>query len=264
MAGVFKLPRDSAITGFWVNLLGQVLLLFVVVPFLFGFHDRSRPFSVYLSEIRLTKMKPVLKLILLGISCYLFLALSMFLGTLVFRLSQGYAFNMDFFRTAFPLTSELPPNSSGWLFSIPPSLLEEVTFRGIFLALFLRFYNKPKAIFFSALCFGAMHLLNLLNDGPELVWVAAQVVWALILGLFYGYITLKTDSLLPAMLIHYLGNISIYPLTAYIQHNASIPVQALFGITFTLGVIPAVLMWLWARTFTSKWPVNQGPVNTGT
>jgi len=45
------------------------------------------------------------------------------------------------------------------------------------------------------------------------------------LGLFYGYVTLETDSLLPAMLIHYIGNLFVSALNAYIINNASIPVQ---------------------------------------
>lgn len=254
---VFKLPPDSPAIPFWGDFLGKVLLLFVVVPFLLGFHDRSRPYAAYLSEIRLTQVKPVLKLILLGVSCFLLLALSQVAGTLVYRLSQGSAVDLAFYRSAFPIASEFPPQSWGFLFSFPPSILEEIAFRGVILALFLRFYNKPEALLISALSFGAYHLIGLLSPGnnQELVWMAGQVVWASILGLFYGYVTLRTGSLLPSMLVHYLGNISVYPLTAYIQNNASIPVQSLYGITFTLGAIPTILMCLWARVFTSRWPV---------
>jgi membrane protease YdiL (CAAX protease family) len=182
----------------------------------------------------------------------------MIAGTLVYRLSQGGAVDLAFFRSEFPLAAEFPPQSWGFLLSFPPSILEEVAFRGVILALFLRFYNKPKAILISALAFGVYHLLGLLSPGNnrELVWVVGNIVWASILGLFYAYVTLKTGSLLPSMLVHYLGNISVYPLTAYIQHNAPIPVQALYGIIFTLGAIPVVLMYLWTRAFTSRWPLT--------
>jgi membrane protease YdiL (CAAX protease family) len=196
-----------------------------------------------------------LKLLLLGVSCYLLLALSQFASTLVFRLSKDLPINMIFFRSAFPIESEFPPHSMGWLGSAI-SIFEEVAFRGVILALFLRFYDPPKAILFSALGFGAVHALNMLN-GMAPVWVVGQIVSAAIMGLFYGYITFKTGSLLPAMLVHYLGNLFIYPLTAYIQHYASIPLQALLGIISTLGVIPVVLMWLWARFFTSRWLVTR-------
>jgi len=251
----FKLPLDAPVTNFWVMLLGNLLLLFIVVPFVLGFPQRKRPYATYLSEIRLTRVKPVLGLIVLGISCYLILALSQVAGVLVYRLTQGQQIDASFFRSAFILANELPPRSMSWLHSLP-SILEEVAFRGVILALFLRFYNQPKAVLFSALGFGAIHLGNLLSGG-EPVWVAEQAVWAAILGMFYGYVTLKTDSLLPAMIVHYLGNLFVSALNAYVQNNASIPVQAFYGITFTLGVIPVVLMSLWVRVFTSWSTITQ-------
>ena len=101
----------------------------------------------------------------------------------------------------------------------------------------MRFYNEPRVLLISALGFvGAIHVFNLLNR-PEPVWVVSQVVRASILGLFYGYVTLKTGSLLPAMLMHYLGNLFMYPLTAYVQNSAPMPAQALYGIIFSFGVI---------------------------
>ena len=101
-----------------------------------------------------------------------------------------------------------------------------------------------------------MHFLTLV-DGSPLVWTAGMVVWAAILGLFYGYVTIKTGSLLPAILVHYLGNLFISAINAYIQNNASVPVQAVYGIVFTLGIIPTILMILWTRYFTTRWPINQ-------
>ena len=252
---VFKLPLDVTATSFWLMLLSNLLLLFIVVPFVLCFPQRMHPYATYLSEIRLTHVKPVLGLIVLGISCYLILALSQVAGVLVYRLTQGQQIDASFFRSAFILANELPPRSMSWLYSLP-SILEEVAFRGVILAIFLRFYNQPKAVLFSALGFGAIHFGNLLGGG-EPVWVAGQAVWAAILGLFYGYVTLKTDSLLPAMIVHYLGNLFVSALNAYVQNNASIPVQVFYGITFTLGVIPVVLMSLWVRVFTSWSPMTQ-------
>jgi membrane protease YdiL (CAAX protease family) len=251
---VFKLQLDEPATSFWIMLLSNLLLLFIVVPFVLGFSQRLHPYTTYLSDIRLTHVKPVLRLIVLGISCYLILALSQVAGVLIYRLTQGQPIDASFFRSAFILANELPPRSMSWLYSLP-SVLEEVAFRGVILVVFLRFYNQPKAVLYSALGFGAIHLFNILSGGDP-VWVAGQVVWAAILGLFYGYITLKTDSLLPAMLVHYLGNVFVSALNAYIQSNASIPVQVYYGITFTLGVIPVILMSLWVRVFTSWRPMT--------
>jgi membrane protease YdiL (CAAX protease family) len=249
LVAVIKLQQGTQIFGTWVELFGDLLLLFFVVPFIMGFPKRSKPYETYLDEIRLTHMRPLLKLLLLAISCYLILAICTVAGVLIYRAMQGLPINISFMRYSFVLTNELPPHSSSWFYSIP-SVLEEVAFRGVILAMFLRFYNQPKAILFSALGFGVIHLGNMLSGGGS-VWVAGQAVWAAILGLFYGYVTLKTNSLLPAMIVHYLSNLFVSVLNAYIQTNATIPEQVLYGITFTLGAVPVVLMILWVRGFTT-------------
>ena len=247
---IFRLKSGAQIPPPWVTLLTHILTIFVVAPFVLGFPGKSHPYAAYLSEIRLTKFQPLLGLILLGLSCYLIMALSQAAGVLVYRLTQGLPIDGSFLRSSFVLADELPPRSISWLQSTI-SIFEEIFWRGVILALFLRFYDQPKAILFSALGFGLMHTLTLL-EGRPLVWTAGQVVWAAILGLFYGYVTVKTGSLLPAMLVHYLGNLFIAAINAYIQKNASVPVQAAYGVVFTLGILPAVLMILWTRIF-STW-----------
>ncbi len=246
---VFKLTNGAPTASFWLMLLSNLLMLFIIVPFILGFPKRSHPYETYLSEIRLIHVKPLLRLILLGVSCYLILALCTVAGVLIYRLTHGLPVNMSFMRYSFIISKELSPHSMSWLYSLP-SILEEVAFRGVILAMFLRFYNQPKAILFSALGFGAIHLGNMLSGGDP-IWVAGQVIWAVILGLFYGYVTLKTNSLLPAMIVHYLGNLFVSALNAYIQANATIPEQALYGIIFTFGAVPATLMILYARGYTS-------------
>ena len=246
---VFKLTNGAPVTGFWLEILSNLLLLFIIVPFVLGFPKRLHPYETYLSDIRLAHVKPLLRLILLGVSCYLILALSQVAGVLVYRLTHGLPVNMSFLRYSFVLSNELPPHSMNWLYTLP-SILEEVAFRGVILAMFLRFYNQPKAVLFSALGFGVIHLGNMLSGGDP-GWVAGQAVWAAILGLFYGYVTLKTNSLLPAMILHYLSNLFVSALNAYIQTNATIPEQALYGIIFTFGAVPTILMILWVRGYTS-------------
>jgi membrane protease YdiL (CAAX protease family) len=164
---VSKLQQGTQTFSTWVGLLGNLLLLFFVVPFIMGFPKRSKPYETYLDEIRLTHLRPLLKLLLLGISCYLILALCQVAGVLVFRMIHHLPINMSFMRYSFVLTNELPPHSSSWFYSIP-SVLEEVAFRGVILAIFLRFYNQPKAIIFSAVGFGAIHLCTMLFGGDPI------------------------------------------------------------------------------------------------
>jgi membrane protease YdiL (CAAX protease family) len=100
-----------------------------------------------------------------------------------------------------------------------------------------------------------MHLLNLAM-GREFVWVLGQVVWSFTFGLFYGYVFVRTQSLLPSMIVHYLSNVFIGSLTGYLQSRASIEMQALFGVLFSFGIIPVTFMIMWARYYTSRWLPN--------
>ena len=235
----------------WASLLSYILTIFIVAPFVLGFPGKEHNFGNYLSEIRLTKMQPLLGLILLGLSCYLIMALSQAAGVLAYRLMQGLPVDMSFIRSSFVLANELPPHSASWLISLP-SIFEEILWRGVILAAFLRIYDQPKAILYTALCFGLWHIVTLLNGNPVLT--AGNIVWAAILGLFYGYITLRSRSLLPAMMVHYLGNLFVSAINAYIQANASNLSVAVYGVVFTFGIIPTILMILWTRFFTTHWP----------
>jgi len=252
---ILQLKDYTQVPPPWATLLPHIVTIFIVAPFVLGFPGKEQTYGDYLSEIRLTKMQPLLGLILLGLSCYLIMALSQAAGVLVYRLTQGLPVDGNFIHSSFVLANELPPRSPSWLISIP-SFFEEVVWRGVILAAFLRVYDQRKAILFSALCFGLWHILSVI-DGHPLVWTAGEVVSAAIVGLFYGYVTLKTGSLLPAMMVHYLGNLFVSAINAYIQTNASIQAVAVYGIVFTFGIIPTILMILWAHLFTTRWPIMQ-------
>jgi membrane protease YdiL (CAAX protease family) len=81
----------------------------------------------------------------------------------------------------------------------------------------------------------------------------AHALWAAILGLFYGYVVLKSNSLLPAMLVHWLGNTFVYAFTRYIQLNASVTANAIYGVIITMGIVPTMLMILWVRFVVVRW-----------
>jgi len=252
-----SIPQSKVLTQIpvpWEPLLSHILTVFIVAPFVLGFPGKKQTYSDYLSEIRLTKMQPLLGLILLGLSCYLILALSQAAGVLFYRLAQGLPVDESFVRSSFVLANELPPRSASWLISMS-SIPEEFVFRGVILAAFLRFYDQTKAILYSALCFGLWHILYLLA-GIDPVFTIGIVISAAIFGLFYGYVTLKTGSLLPAMIVHYLGNLFVSAINAYIQANASIQALAVYGILFTFGIVPTILMILWTRIFI-RWPTFQ-------
>jgi membrane protease YdiL (CAAX protease family) len=239
LAWILQLEDQTQVQAPWPTLLANLLMVFIVAPFVLGFPGRGHTYREYLSEIRLTKMRPLL-------------GLSQAAGVLVYRLMEGLPVDGSFIRRSFVLANDLPPRSNSWLVSLP-SIPEEAVWRGVVLAAFLRLYDQRKSIIFSALVFGAMHIVSVL-DGLSMIWAVGSVVWAAIIGIFYGYVTLKTDSLLPAMIVHYLGNLFVGTITAYLQASGSTAVVALYGIVFTFGIIPTSLMILWTRFFTTHWP----------
>jgi membrane protease YdiL (CAAX protease family) len=226
-------------------------MLFVIVPFVLRLPKGRRSFGQYLDDIRLSRTQPIIPLLMLALSSWVIMALSQATGTIVFRLFEGKPVTTDFILYVLDITGDLPPESASLLVSFP-SIFEEVAARGVVLTVFLRKYSARTAIVASALGFGLMHLLSLLN-GREPVWVGGQVVWAFILGLMYGHMFTKAGSLLPLMILHYLGNAFIGSLTWYLQETAPIETQVLYIIIFNLGLVPTTLIILWTRYFSARW-----------
>jgi len=249
--GFLELPESQPLVQFVQGTAYHVLTIFVLVPFVLRLPKGKRTFKQYLEDIGLTRFKPFVRLVLLALSCYLLLALSQVTGTLIFRSMERFPITLGFIKQVLDLSGDLPPKSASLLVSIP-SIFEEMTFRGIILAVFLQRYSSRKSIIFSSLAFGLIHALNLLM-GSELIWVIGQVIWAFSIGLFYGYVFVKTQSLLPSMIVHYLGNAFIGSITMYFQNRASVEVQAIYGVLFFFGILPTTLMILWTKFYTSRW-----------
>ena len=261
--GLIGLSDNSPAAQFTQMMTHHILTVFILVPFVLHLPKGKRTFRQYLDDIGLSRVHPFIRLVLLGLSCYAILALSQVAASVIYRLSEGLSINGAFIRQVFDPSRDLPPGSPSLLISFP-SIFEEMVFRGIILTVFLGMYSERKSIIFSSAAFGLWHALNLLN-GADLVWVMGQVVWAFILGLFYGYVFVRTRSLLPLMIVHYLSNVFISSLTGYMQSRASIEMQGLYGIIFSLGIVPTTLMILWTRFFVSRWlPSGQSPVSSET
>ncbi|WP_159429001.1 CPBP family intramembrane glutamic endopeptidase [Tepidibacter formicigenes] len=73
-------------------------------------------------------------------------------------------------------------------------LFEEFIFRGIILKGYLENYSPKKALIISALVFGLAHM-NIY-----------QFITASISGLFYGWLYLKTKSIIPCIFAHSINN----------------------------------------------------------
>ena len=258
--GILGLPEDSPWVQFTQAISYHVLTVFVLAPFVLQLPKGKRGFKQYLEDIGFSQFKPFLRLVILALSCYLLLAFSQVVAVLIYRITEGFPINYRFIRQVLDLSGDLPPKSASLLVSLP-SIFEEIAFRGIVLTVFLQKYSQREAIVFSSFGFGLIHLLNLLL-GREVIWVAGQVLWAFLIGLFYGYVFVRTRSLLPSMIVHYLGNAFIGSLTGYLQSRGSIEVQTLYGVLFSFGILPTTLMILWTRFYTSRWTPLQTRVQS--
>lgn len=253
--GVFGLPQDSEPVKFIQQLIGHALLLLFFAPYVLGLPRGRMPLGKYLGEIGLTTVRPLARLVLLGVTCYIIIMLCQAAGAIVYRLSEGKALDAGFFRSAFDLLHDLPPRSTSLIVSFP-SIFEEAAFRGILLTYALTRFPARKAIPFSAAAFAVVHVLNVLS-GRSPAWVTGQVVWAFVLGIFYGYLFVKTGSLLPNMIVHYLSNVFVGTFNHYVQSAASMKTQALYGVIFTFGIVPTVLMILWVRRVSRRKPFER-------
>lgn len=244
---VLHMEKGSPMTNFLIAFTAYFLIVFIIIPFSYHLPYGKTSYSRYLYSIGFSRVKPLAPLIFLGLSCYLILFISQAFGPLLFRISSGEPVDGVFLLQIFDLRRSLPPLSNSLLENLP-SILEEVFFRGIILSIFLARFGWKTAIYISALTFGLIHMMNFASD-KDLIWVIAQVVWTMILGTFYGYVFVKTRSLLPVILVHYLGKVFVGSITSYLSMNATIDAQAIYGVIFTFGLIPTMLMILWARFY---------------
>ena len=128
----------------------------------------------------------------------------------------------------------LPAGGSALLVSflslcVIPALLEELFFRGALQGL-MRPSGSAAAIFGPALLFALLHL------------DLAQGITAFVCGVFLGWLTERTGSILPGMLLHLVNNTIAFTV-AYLQLYA--PRGAAIGVElFVLLFFPLLALWM--------------------
>lgn len=116
-------------------------------------------------------------------------------------------------------------NMADVLYGISAGFWEETFLRGFLLAGLLLAFSTGKnagikAVIYSALIFGAMHITNLMNPGSSLLGVFQQMVYAAIFGVLFGVLYLHTHTLVYGIIIH-----SVYDFASFM----SAPKGALAG-----------------------------------
>jgi membrane protease YdiL (CAAX protease family) len=206
----------------------MVVLFFIIIPFLLRLPSGTQSLKGYLKEIRLSQTRFFINHIGLGIICSIVILLSAF-GIALFS-----SWNID---TA--LEQILPPTSWSLSYAIVPGIFEEVAFRGLIITCLMTKYKPKTSIVISSLLFGLAHSVNVLF-GQDIIITLAQLGFAFFLGILLAYIVLKTNSLIPAILMHYLldaiGPFFVYPLFE-LEND---PFFTLGAMIIGLGVIPLI------------------------
>lgn len=260
VANGLGVPGEAPYRPLITPTLAHILVLFWITPFVLRLPKGKTTFRQYLDDIRLSHIRPLLPLLILGVSSSLILLLLLSVNSFIYRLVQGYPINITFIRRAIDLQMDLPPQSLSWIVAFP-SIFEEISWRGVMLVLFMKKYSARKSILITALGFGSFHLLNLLG-GVEPDFVIRQVIFGSALGFFYGYLVLRTDSLMPAMLFHFLTNMLIGSFTHFFQRYAPAGTQILYTL-INLPVATLILI-AWVKVFCQHWipkPTNWQPIN---
>ncbi|MEE9378352.1 MAG: type II CAAX endopeptidase family protein [Candidatus Lokiarchaeia archaeon] len=208
-------------------------LVLLIVPFVYKLPKKYDTIQDYLDGIHLTNFRPFSRIIFYTASCYFIFIIFQLIGSLIYG---QYIFD----------TSRILPPQSYWLLNINAGLFEEIMFRGIILTLLLAYYSEKKALYISAVVFGVIHFANLLHEFnyEYFIFTMAQVIWAIGMGLFWGYLVIKTNSLIPSIILHYLSN-ALDSLWLFIP-TPSIEIKLLYMLIFG-KFIPIILSILWIR-----------------
>ena len=129
--------------------------------------------------------------------------------------------------------------------AVLPALIEEFAFRGVVLGA-LRKFGDGFAILVSAALFGLAH------------GNIQQTPFAFILGIVFGYLAVKTNSLLPSILAHFFNNFLVIILQI-VSHNtpqnvSSIVNSLIFLLIFVLGALGLFYILKQDKTFFSIAP----------
>ncbi len=136
------------------------------------------------------------------------------------------------------------PSLSGWsvvpaliVIAVLPAIMEEFLFRGILLSDLRAGTGDIRAIFIVGFCFALFH------GSPE------QTVYQFICGCIFAFLAVRSGSLLPCVLMHFINNALIIILTACGCTDANGNLALAFGWNIALTVLAAIafiggVLWL--------------------
>lgn len=180
----------GTVLGYFLNIFIQVGIIFSLSLFLFSYL-RKQKITTTLKNYGFKKIsvKTILVSFLIGILVYIVTVFIATFFSVVLKL-LGYEGSGSGVISSYPV----------WLLilelfttALLPGFCEEVANRGMLVSSY-KCLGTKKAILLSGLLFGLMHLnIN-------------QFFYATILGFYFGFVALYTDSIFPTMIMHFTNN----------------------------------------------------------
>lgn len=171
-------------------LAGTVVL--AVLPVILGFKRLRDWLPGYL---RIDPKAVLLGLLSFVVFCILAAVVSLSMG--IYRGDLSAAFARPDLRP--------DPDVIGWgyfFLALVPGIWEELAFRGLIQSKLRARFSAPVSILLSATFFGLYHFSNLLTQAPS--QVIGGVIMAFAFGIAWGVMTVRSRSVIPAILSHYL------------------------------------------------------------
>ena len=197
------------------------VLALYLMPYVIGLPNGRKSLQGYSRDIRLLPVTPLGRNILLGL-----LMATLALSTILLASLLTGHFVLDW--------STVP--ALRWVKGLTRGIWEEVFFRGIVLVLFMRLSPPRKAVLVSSFLFAVLHLNPMAIDAG----VILDVTGVFFMGLLFAYMVLKTGSLLPAIVLHYVYDIFVL----FVQNTpgadetlAQVLLQTFLWIALVIGAI---------------------------
>jgi membrane protease YdiL (CAAX protease family) len=208
-------------------------LALYLMPYVIGLPNGRKAFKEYAQDIRLFPLTPLGRNILLGLLMAALTLSSILLASLLTR--------------HFVLDWSLVP-ALRWVKGLTRGVWEEVFFRGIILVLFMRILPMRKAVFFSTFLFAVVHL-NPLAVSLDMI---IDVVSIFFMGLLFTYLVLKTGSLLPAIVFHYVHDIFVL----LVQNTPGVDETLASALLYTFLWIALLIGAVLTKYIVERWPTK--------
>jgi len=130
------------------------------------------------------------------------------------------------------------------IFATAPGVWEEVFFRGVITFLLLyKLKDLTKAIIIQSLLFGLTHIYSFE------FWAIVDIFSIILMGLAFSYVAYKTNSLIPAIIFHYIHDAFIFLVQT--------PDAAYYGALENLGFFLGLWMMLGVGCLITKYLVEK-------